>query len=83
MKSCSGDDGTMKEPPGNGGRRKTGKRKVNEDNGGHCKAATRVRGKRKNRRKGKDKFFGLEKDCGHINNHVGGSVFCKDVNVRS
>lgn len=64
MKSCSGDDGTMKELPGNGGRRKTGKRKkVNEDNGGHYKAVTRVRGKRKNRRKGKDKFFGLEKDC--------------------
>jgi hypothetical protein len=49
----------------------------------HYKAVTRVRGKRKNRRKGKDKFFGLEKECGHINHHVGGSVFCKDVNVRS
>jgi len=47
----------MKEPPGNGGRRKTSKRKVNEDNGGHYEAVTRVRGKRKNRRKGKDNFF--------------------------
>jgi len=83
VKSRSGDDGTMKEPPGHGGRRKTGKRKVNEDNGGHYEAATRVRGKRKNWRKGMDKFFGLEKDCGHINHGVGGTVFCKDVSVRS
>jgi hypothetical protein len=73
----------MKEPLGNRGRRKTGKRKVNEDNGGHYEAATRVRGKSKNRMKGIDKFFGLEKGCGHINHHVGNTVFCKDVNVRS
>jgi hypothetical protein len=40
-------------------------------------------GIRKNKGKGKDKFFGLEKDCGHINHHVGSSVFCKDVIVSS
>jgi hypothetical protein len=73
----------MKEPSGNGERRKTGRIKVNEDNGGHYEAATRVRGKSKNRTKGMDKFFGLEKDCGHINHHVGDTVFCRDINVRS